>query len=96
MKECKTRYKVQKGKYVLYYIGTYALLLVNCWKISSTKTSHIRQTHTTNSELYTIRVIIYVKFKKRYSKNIMKVNASEFVGGGASALSMWADLVLLK
>ena len=64
MKECKTRYKVQKGKHVLHR-HIYALLLVNCWKISSTKTSHISQTHTTNSQLYTIRVIIYVKLKKK-------------------------------
>ena len=53
-------------------------MFVNWQKILSTKTSHIYPTHPTNSELYIIRVFMYLELKIWYFKNILK--AYELVG----------------
>ena len=76
----------------MYNIGTYALILPNWWIISSTKTSHICQTHPNNSEFYIIRVFMYLKIKIWYFKNVLKV--CELVGWGASTAHCACEQIL--
>ena len=92
MKECKMRCKTMSRRVNMYYIGTSALILVNWWKISSTKTSHICQTHPNNSEFYIIRVFMYLKIKIWYFKNVLKV--CELVGWGASTAHCACEQIL--
>ena len=92
MKECWMSCKTLSRRVNMYYIGTYALILPNWWKISSTKTSHICQTHPNNSEFYIIRVFMYLKIKIWYFKNVLKV--CELVGWGASTAHCACEQIL--